>query len=272
MDSIPAWFSGIRLNWAENMLFSSNPSLKRATDIALTEVREGCTSIRDISYGELCSRTAHFASAMRAHNVRKGDRIAVVAGNSRDTLAIWLATASVGGIFSSSSTDMGSKGILERLRQVRPKWCFVDEGAVYNGKKVDLREKMGEIVAGMEGIEEFEGIVSVPRWTEKEGGEVDVSGVKRARSLREFLGKGKEGEEIRFERVGFNEPFLIVYSSGVSGIGSEVGEVDVLTVDRRLDLRSVSFMEQAMSFFRLGKSSGCIKTGTKTQWLCSTPR
>jgi len=214
MDSIPKWFQGIRLNWAENMLFSSNPALKRDEDVAFTQVREGCTSICDITWRELRQRVAQFAAALRAHGVGKGDRIAVVAGNSRDTLAIWLATASVGGIFSSSSTDMGSKGILERLKQVRPKWCFVDEGALYNGQKVDLRGKMGEIVKGMQGVEEFEGIVSVPRW--EEGKQVDVSDVPRTKSLSEFLGKGRKGEKLSFERVEFNEPFLIVYSSGVS--------------------------------------------------------
>jgi len=214
MDSVPKWFEGVRLNWAENMLFSSNPALKHDEDVAFTEVREGCTSVRDITWRELRQRVAQFASALRAHGVAKGDRIAVVAGNSRDTLAIWLATASVGGIFSSSSTDMGSKGILERLKQVRPRWCFVDEGALYNGQKVDLRGKMGEIVEGMQGVKEFGGIISVPRW--EEGKQVDVSKVPKTQSLSEFLGKARPDEKLSFERVDFNEPFLIVYSSGVS--------------------------------------------------------
>jgi len=214
MDSIPKWFQGIRLNWAENMLYSSNPALKRDEDVAFTEVREGCTSIRDITWRELRQRVTHFASALRAHGVARGDRIAVVAGNSRDTLAIWLATASVGGIFSSSSTDMGSKGILERLKQVRPRLCFVDEGALYNGQQVDLRGKMSEIVEGMLGIEEFEGIVSVPRW--EEGKQVDVSKVPKTKSLDEFLRKGRPDAKLSFERLDFAEPFLIVYSSGVS--------------------------------------------------------
>lgn len=204
----------MRVNWAENMLYSSNPALKRDDDVAITEVREGCTSIRDVTWRELRQRVAHFASALRAHGVVKGDRVAVVAGNSRDTLAVWLATASLGGLFSSSSTDMGSKGILERLKQVRPRFCFVDEGAVYNGKEVDLRGKMGEIVEGMHGVQEFEGIVSLPRW--EEGKQVDVRSVPRTMSLKEFLGKGKADEKLSFERVEFNEPFLIVYSSGVS--------------------------------------------------------
>ncbi len=61
------------------------------------------------------------ASAMKAHGVKKGDRIAIVSSNSFDTLKVFLATVAVGALFSSSSTDMGTKGVLDRLLQIEPK-------------------------------------------------------------------------------------------------------------------------------------------------------
>jgi len=178
---------------------------------------------------------ALFSSAMRAHGVRKGDRVAVVASNSVDTLCVFLGVTALGGLFSSSSTDMGTSGVLARLTQVKPRLVFVDDGALYNGKLVDLRPKMKEIVEGMEGIGEFDGIVSVPRWDEAKS----LNGLKRCLSLKEFLEKGSE-EDLRFERVEFNDPFLIVYSSGVSFLsclGSRVMKLtNIFTDDRPAEM------------------------------------
>lgn len=223
MDSIPVWFRGVAMNFAENVLFQGDgrggavlsPG-KEDGKVAVTEVREGSfvEPIVDVTWGELRRRVGALAQAMRARGLRKGDRVALVASNSVDTLTVFLATTSLGGIFSSSSTDMGTKGILDRLVQIRPKWLFMDDWAVYNGKTVDLRAKMGEVVEGMGGVSEFEGIVSQARWRAKPA---DVSGVRRAMGWAEFLAKGEGREELIFEKVGFEEPFLIVYSSGTTG-------------------------------------------------------
>lgn len=223
MDTIPrpSWFSGVRTNFAENILFSGRPDGTRTTKgkedskIAVTQVREGSflEPIIHITWGELRTRVARLSNAMRARGVRKGDRVALVASTSIDTLTVFLATTTLGALFSSSSTDMGVKGILDRLVQIRPKWLFMDEGAVYNGVTIDLRSKMGEVVAGMSSarIEEFVGAVSMRRF----GTAMDVSGVPRCEMWDEFLGEA--GDELVFEDCEFNDPFIIVYSSGTTG-------------------------------------------------------
>ena len=134
IDAIPKWFDGLHINFAENLLYSRAPGTstsKRGTigkednKIAFTEVREGATEIRDVSWGQLRREVAHLASAMKAHGVSRGDRVMVVASNSVDTAKVWLAIATLGGMFSSSSTDMGVKGVLQRAVQVTPKVCFL---------------------------------------------------------------------------------------------------------------------------------------------------
>lgn len=77
--------------------------------------------MRHITWRRLRSDVARLASAMRAHGVLKGDRIGLVASNSYEALNVFLACTSIGAIFSSSSTDMGTKGILDRLCQIKPK-------------------------------------------------------------------------------------------------------------------------------------------------------
>lgn len=130
IDQVPRWFEGVYLNFAENVLYSRDEtdsgsrSTKHKEDdkIAITEIREGNTEVRDFSWRELRARAARLAAAMYyGKGVRKGDRVVIVAANSIDTFVVWLATNWLGAIFSSSSTDMGVKGILQRTVQVDPK-------------------------------------------------------------------------------------------------------------------------------------------------------
>ena len=94
---------------------------KEDDKIAITEVREGGSAVREATYADLRERARRLASAMKARGVAKGDRIFAVGSNSVETLSVWLAAAWLGAIFSSSSTDMGVKGILQRAVQVNPK-------------------------------------------------------------------------------------------------------------------------------------------------------
>ncbi|KAF7509118.1 hypothetical protein GJ744_008345 [Endocarpon pusillum] len=222
MDSIPPWFPGMQLNFAENILFTGSlhgqrcKTNKEDDKTACVSVREGSFTepIQHLTWSGLRQRVALLANAMRAHGLEKGDRVAVVASNSIDTLTVFLATTSRGGLFSSTSTDMGVTGILDRLTQIRPRWVFVDDFSVYNGRTVDLRPKMAEIVAGMEGVPEFEGLVAQPRFSDRPA---EVSNVPSTVSWDEFLRKGSGDGELTFERVDFSDPFLIVYSSGTTG-------------------------------------------------------
>ncbi|KAB8238461.1 acetoacetyl-CoA synthase [Aspergillus alliaceus] len=223
IDSIPSWFEGIRLNFAENMLFTSERTPtgdqiittknKEDAKIALTQIREGGSEPAVcITWAELRRKTGRLTQALKAAGVVKGDRVAVVASNSIDTLVVLLATTALGALFSSASTDTGVKGILDRLLQLRPRWVFVDDGAIYNGKRINLRPKIGDIVEGLRGIEEFQGVVAMPRFASPP----DVSGLPRTQTLGAFLGKA-QSEKLEFVRVGFRDPFLVVYSSGTTG-------------------------------------------------------
>ncbi|KAK3684812.1 hypothetical protein B0T22DRAFT_199048 [Podospora appendiculata] len=226
IDTIPRWFEGVELNFAENVLFSrgagsdSDPGQrtmagKEDAKVAVTEVREGGSAVRDVTYGELRVRAGQLANAMAAHGVGKGDRVVVVGSNSVETLLVWLATCWVGAIFSSSSTDMGVKGILQRAVQVNPAFLFMDDAALYNGKVVDLRQKMADIVDGLHACSNFRGVVAIHRFRDEPPR--DLSAVPRAQPWTAFLANARLTPP-PFTRIGFHEPFLICYSSGTTGI------------------------------------------------------
>ncbi|KAI9772452.1 MAG: hypothetical protein M1840_000655 [Geoglossum simile] len=208
------------MNWAENILFSQEKDTKGGLStvgkedhkVAITEVREGVTEVRHVTWGELRKGVGRLEQAMRAAGVKCGDRIAVVASNSVDTLQVFLASTALGALFSSSSTDMGSKGILDRLLQIEPKYVFMDDWAVYNGKTIDLRDKMSELVKNLDAVAEFQGIISQPRFSTP----ADIKKVPHCITLSEFLTKA-QSDELVFKRIGFRDPFLVVYSSGTTG-------------------------------------------------------
>ncbi|OTA67402.1 acetoacetyl-coenzyme A synthetase [Hypoxylon sp. EC38] len=223
IDAIPRWFEGVHLNWAENLLWSrrsQDPTDfhsrigKEDTKIALTQVREGVTEITHVTWVTLRRLAAHYASALYNNGVRRGDRIVVVGSNSVETLVIFIATGWLGAIFSSSSTDMGVQGILQRTVQINPKYIFMDDAALYNGKRIDLRQKMTDIVSGMKGCDQFSGLVSIRRFHDA----LDISGIPRTQTFESFIEKGSPLSPPPIARIAFHDPFLICYSSGTTGI------------------------------------------------------
>ncbi|KAI1501119.1 acetoacetyl-coenzyme A synthetase [Biscogniauxia marginata] len=223
IDSIPRWFEGVQLSWVENILWSrrsTDPTTdhhgkagKEDSKIALTEVREGATEIKHVTWATLRKLSAAYAAALYAGGVRRGDRIVVVGANSVETLVIFNATSWLGAIFSSSSTDMGVQGILQRTVQINPKYIFMDDAALYNGKRIDLRQKISDIVAGMKDCDQFSGLVSIRRFDSP----LDISNIPKTQTLQSFLDK-RDISPPPIERLDFHEPFLVCYSSGTTGI------------------------------------------------------
>ncbi|ROW02723.1 hypothetical protein VSDG_01915 [Cytospora chrysosperma] len=223
IDQVPRWFEGVRLNFAENVLYSrqaADPQDHRSrrhkedAKVAITEIREGGSELRECTWGELRARSARLAAAMyHSRGVRQGDRVVIVAANSIETFVVWVATNWLGAIFSSSSTDMGVKGILQRTVQVDPKLIFVDDAAVYNGKVVDLRQKMVEIVDGMKESHALASLVSIPRFAQPR----DITSVPKAETLGHLL-DSTELPPPDFVRIAFHEPSLICFSSGTTGM------------------------------------------------------
>src|SRR6202161_4259523 len=88
----------------------------------------------------------------------------------------------------------------------------MDDFAIYNGKEVDLRGKMAEISKGMKDDKEFEGMISMPRFSQP----ADVSRVPKTQTFATFVSKATP-QIPEFEQTAFHDPFFIAYSSGTTG-------------------------------------------------------
>ena len=134
ISELPRWFEGVRVNMTENFLWvrDSQGQGRRSTlgkeddKVAITEIREGNTEVRHVTWGQLRRRVGEMAGALRERGVGRGDRVVVVGAHSVQTAIVMMATLWVGGIFSSSSTDMGVGGLLQRTVQITPKvFCVI---------------------------------------------------------------------------------------------------------------------------------------------------
>jgi len=198
------WFPDARLNFAENLL--------RRRDASDALVFWGEDKVRGrASHAELYRAVAQMAAALRAMGVAKGDRVAAYLPNLPATVVAMLAAASIGAIFSSASPDFGVQGVLDRFGQIEPKVLFACDGYWYNGKVIDCLGKVAEIAARMPSLQR---IVVVPY----AGSTADIAAVRHGVALAEFLAPFAAEREIPFERLPFDHPLYIMYSSGTTGV------------------------------------------------------
>jgi acetoacetyl-CoA synthetase len=204
-DRMPGaqWFSGARLNFAENLL------RYRDNKTAIIFKGEG-NAPEKITYGALYNETAKLAMSLREIGVKPGDRVAGFMPNMPETITAMLAASSIGAIWSTCSPDFGVKGVQDRFGQIRPKVLFTSDGYWYKGKRFDSLEKVSTIVKELPTIEK---VVVVPYTLRKP----DVGNIPDAVPYMEFLSK-ESGLEIKFEQLPFDHPQYILYASGAAGL------------------------------------------------------
>ncbi|KAF8197872.1 acetoacetyl-CoA synthetase [Pholiota molesta] len=206
LQEIPNWFPGARLNYAENLL------IRKDDGTALTEANESGV-IAHVSYRELNARVREMAAALRINGLNVGDRVAGIVTNCTNAVVIALAVASIGGIFSSTATDMGTQGILDRYRQIQPKFVFAETEVVYASKRIDLIPKIAEVVQELSS-QGLKMAILLP--SRVSGKELTIPDMSKSLSLSVFLKTG-DNRPLEFEQLPFGQPLFILYSSGTSG-------------------------------------------------------
>jgi acetoacetyl-CoA synthetase len=206
------WFEGATLNYAEHALRPGD----REDEVAIifeAEAEGGKKHQAEISRAELRKQVARVATRLREMGVKQGDCVAGYLSNTPETVVAFLATASVGAIWSNCPVEMTSRNVLDRLTQIAPKILFASLGYWYGGKRHDRREIVKEIVAGLPSLQQ---VVLI-------SDDVDLS--ETSPSLRTDVGHHRwanlldanEIPQLIFEPVSFEHPLWILYSSGTTG-------------------------------------------------------
>jgi acetoacetyl-CoA synthetase len=196
------FFPDARLNFAENLLRwrDDHPAIIFQSETGQT---------RQLSYAELHDEVARVAQALRAHGIEAGDRVAGFMPNVPETAIAMLAAISLGAIWSSCSPDFGTAGVVDRLGQIQPRVLFSVDSYTYNGKTHDCLQRVREITAQIPSIER---IVIAPCLEEH----ARTDGLEGAETWQAF--SDNQATEIRYQRLPFDHPLYILYSSGTTGV------------------------------------------------------
>ena len=198
------WFAGSRLNYAEHA-FAGKDEAEPAI-LHASELRE----LGELSWGELRARVGAVAAGLRGLGVERGDRVVAYMPNVPEAIVAFLATASLGAVWSSCSPDFGPGSVIDRFAQIEPKVLFAVDGYRYGGKDFDRRGVLAELQAAMPSLE---CTVVLPYLDP----DPDLSGLRNATRWDELLAAGK-GAAPQFERVPFDHPLWVLYSSGTTGL------------------------------------------------------
>jgi acetoacetyl-CoA synthetase len=138
------WFPGARLNFAENLLARGHADAAVAIRHA-SELRP----LGEVTWGELRAQTARVADALRRLGVQEGDRVVAYMPNVPETIAAFLACASLGAVWSGCSPDFGVRSVVDRFAQIEPAVLFAVDGYRYGGKDFDRRDVLERLQAAM---------------------------------------------------------------------------------------------------------------------------
>jgi acetoacetyl-CoA synthetase len=184
------WFPGARLNYAQHIFRGRDDD-----EVAIRYASEARPA-GEWTWGDLRRETARIAAGLRAAGVGKGDRVAAYMPNIPETIAAFLASASIGAVWSSAAPEFGARSVIDRFAQIEPKVVLAIDGYRYGGKDFDCSAKVDEIAAAMPGAK-------LVRF-----GYLDGSG---------WGGFGADGA-LEFEPVDFSHPLWVLYSSGTTGL------------------------------------------------------
>ncbi len=135
------WFPGATLNYAEHALRASAARPDEPALLAVDETHEP----RPVTWAELRRQVGSLAAELRALGVRPGDRVSAYVPNIPQAVVALLATAAVGGVWTSCAPDFGARSVLDRFQQVEPVVLFTVDGYRYGGKEHDRREIVAEL-------------------------------------------------------------------------------------------------------------------------------
>ncbi|GAA1935592.1 acetoacetate--CoA ligase [Streptomyces sodiiphilus] len=196
------WFTGARLNYAEHALRAADDP-GRAGEPALLRVDERHEPSA-ATWGELRRQVGSLAAALRRLGVRPGDRVSGYLPNIPEAVVAFLATAAVGGVWTSCAPDFGARSVLDRFQQIEPAVLVTVDGYRYGGKEHDRTATVAELRRELPGLK---AVVHVP-----------LLGTPAPGGALEWAELTSEDVLPDYEQVPFDHPLWVLYSSGTTGL------------------------------------------------------
>ena len=195
------FFPFSKLNYTENLLFKNN------NDIALFFHSENGIE-KKIKWNELNIKVCKFSYFLKRIKLKEKDRVAAYVPNTIETIISFLAVAKNGLIWSSCSPDFGTQGVIDRFIQIKPKILITCDYYFYNGKKINILDKVPEILKKIKSIKK----VIVFPYSNNFQKKIN----SKYLNFNTIINNSKI--DLIFKKFKFNHPLYILYSSGTTGI------------------------------------------------------
>ncbi len=195
------FFPNGKLNYAENMLKKNN------NDTAIIFWSEDKIK-KKICWSDLNNQVSAMANFLKKKGIKKGDRIAAYLPNIPETIVTMLASASIGAVFSSASPDFGVEGVIDRFGQIEPKIFITTDGYNFNGKEINITEKVKQVVDLLPSINE---VILIPLLNS------DEKYYSEKVILYDNLLRKYKSPVLKFQKLDLNHPLYIMFSSGTTG-------------------------------------------------------
>jgi len=198
------FFPDARLNFAENVL------RRRDDATAIIAASESGEDVR-MTYAQLARDVARAARALRLSGVRAGDRVCGILTNRPEAIVAALGAAAIGAVWSSCSPDFGVQGVVDRFGQIEPTLLLSVDGYQYGGRYFDCLTKLDGIVERLPSVKKT---VIV----ETTSGVVSTSHARKRHPMSWTAWLGSDDADLTFERLPFDHPLYVLYSSGTTGV------------------------------------------------------
>jgi len=205
------WFPGAQTNYAHQVLRHEQPAHAAGFLAVISHNEKGLR--REMTWPELRRQVAAMALHLQAQGVQPGDRVAAYLPNIPEAMVAFLATASVGGVWSICAPDMGTNAVLDRFKQIEPKVLIAVDGVSYGGRDFDRMGVVQELQNALPSVQHVivhDNLGTLDLTNCDVGGSVQMSAIT-ARA---------DAEVQAFEPMWlpFDHPLWIVYSSGTTGL------------------------------------------------------
>jgi acetoacetyl-CoA synthetase len=200
------WFPGAQVNYARQVLRHVEAAHAAGQPAIVASGEDGV--LRETSWPELRRKAAALAIHLKARGVRSSDRVAAYLPNIPETIIAFLATASIGAVWSVCAPDMAAPAVIDRFKQIEPKILIACDGVTYAGRRHDRRQVIDELRQSLPSVEHV--IIRSDDMNGETGSDAVLSKILSA--------TGAEIDAFEPEWLPFDHPLWIVYSSGTTGL------------------------------------------------------